>query len=404
LVDPLPVDLRAEEGARGEHAASRRAWDQRFVIDSPKPFIVQYHTAKRPGDDRIASLDAPLGTQTVENRFGIVAPVLAGVGGRAGQSPERSLEQPYQTITAKADAAIITPHLVSLTHHGGDRVEDLAAPFATITGAHRGEKALIAPTLIQTGYGEDKKRNNGEGQPPRALDLEAPLGTVVGGGVKHALVNAFLAKHQSERHDGEVQGSSLHDGMPTIKTRDSNALVTAALSRFNGDRIGQELDEPLGTVMASTAKHALVASNLVKLHGTTRDGQSVDRPMSTVLAGGNHIAEVRAFLTTYYGNAKQGHSLNNPLPTATAHDRFGLVTIEGHEYVIADIGMRMLAPRELYRAQGFPDSYRIDIDFKGKPMTKTAQVRMCGNSVCPPLAAALVAANASPATFMAGAA
>jgi DNA (cytosine-5)-methyltransferase 1 len=85
-----------------------------------------------------------------------------------------------------------------------------------------------------------------------------------------------------------------------------------------------------------------------------------------------------------------------------SHDRFGLVTIEGFEYAIVDIGMRMLAPRELYRAQGFPDSYRIDIEYKGKPMTKTAQVRMCGNSVCPPLAAAIVAANASPASFAPG--
>jgi DNA (cytosine-5)-methyltransferase 1 len=75
------------------------------------------------------------------------------------------------------------------------------------------------------------------------------------------------------------------------------------------------------------------------------------------------------------------------------------VTVDGHEYVIADIGMRMLQPRELYRAQGFPDDYRIDVEFNGKPLTKTAQVRMCGNSVCPPLAAAIVAANVGRATF-----
>jgi DNA (cytosine-5)-methyltransferase 1 len=70
-----------------------------------------------------------------------------------------------------------------------------------------------------------------------------------------------------------------------------------------------------------------------------------------------------------------------------------LVTIHGEEYAIVDIGMRMLTPRELARAQGFPDSYILDPIVNGKPLTKTAQVRMIGNSVCPPLARALIEAN-----------
>jgi DNA (cytosine-5)-methyltransferase 1 len=74
-------------------------------------------------------------------------------------------------------------------------------------------------------------------------------------------------------------------------------------------------------------------------------------------------------------------------------DRLGLVTIHGEDYQIVDIGMRMLTPRELFRAQGFPDSYIIDPIFDGKPLTKTAQVRMCGNSVCPPVAAAIIRAQ-----------
>jgi DNA (cytosine-5)-methyltransferase 1 len=262
---------------------------QRFVIDSPKPFIVSNMMNNVP-----RRVDEPLATITSGNKNYLTTPLLAGVGGRAGQSPERSLEQPYQTITAKADAAIITPHLVSLTHHGGDRVEDVGQPFATITGAHRGEKALIAPTLVQTGYGER------DGQAPRSLDIEAPLGTIVGGGVKHALVNAFLAKHQSERHDGEVQGSSLHDAMPTIKTRDSNGLVAVHVKRDFGQSVGSAATDPLGTITGDGGGHAsLVASNLVKLKGTSRDGQPVDQPMPTVMAGGTHLAEVRAFLADY---------------------------------------------------------------------------------------------------------
>jgi DNA (cytosine-5)-methyltransferase 1 len=107
------------------------------------------------------------------------------------------------------------------------------------------------------------------------------------------------------------------------------------------------------------------------------------------------MAEVRAFLIKYYGNEADGHGLDSPIGTVTVQDRFGLVTvtIEGEEYVIVDIGMRMLTPRELFNAQGFPPDYIIDHDAQGLPITKTAQVAKCGNSVCPPIAEALVRAQ-----------
>lgn len=112
-----------------------------------------------------------------------------------------------------------------------------------------------------------------------------------------------------------------------------------------------------------------------------------------VTADGGHIAEVRAFLTKYYGNDGD-LSMKEPLHTITTKDRFGLVTVHGVDYQIVDIGLRMLTPRELYRAQGFPEHYIIgDNPEQGLTLTKTAQVRMCGNSVCPPLSAALVYAN-----------
>src|SRR4030065_269586 len=116
------------------------------------------------------------------------------------------------------------------------------------------------------------------------------------------------------------------------------------------------------------------------------------QPMPTVRAEGTHVGEVRAFLVKYYGT-DQDPQLREPMHTVTTKDRFGLVTVQGEDYIIADIGMRMLQPRELYRAQGFPDTYRIDIQEKGKPLTKTAQVRMCGNSVNPQLSMALVLAH-----------
>jgi len=147
--------------------------------------------------------------------------------------------------------------------------------------------------------------------------------------------------------------------------------------------------------MSGVEKTGIVASHLVKLKGTSKDGQSLHEPLHTVQAGGLHYGEVRAFLMRYYGEGGQLGDCRDPVHTITTKDRLGLVTvrIDGEPYVIADIGMRMLSPRELFRAQGFGDDYRIDIEIDGKPISKADQVRLCGNSVSPPNAEALVAAN-----------
>ena len=140
--------------------------------------------------------------------------------------------------------------------------------------------------------------------------------------------------------------------------------------------------------------HSLVTSHLVHLKGTCKDGYPVTQPMPTVQAEGTHIGEVRAFLIKYFGT-DQDPCLDEPLHTVTSKDRFGLVMVHGEPYQIVDIGMRMLTPRELFRAQGFPESYVIKPEYKGKPLTKTSQVRMCGNSVAPPVAAAIICAQFS---------
>lgn len=137
-----------------------------------------------------------------------------------------------------------------------------------------------------------------------------------------------------------------------------------------------------------------MTSNLIELRNNC-SARSVEQPLGTVTAGGGHFAEIRAFLIKYYGNEADGHGLAKPLGTVTTRDRFGLVTvmIDGTEYAIVDIGMRMLAPHELFAAQGFPSDYVIAPEINGKPMTKTAQIARCGNAVCPPLPKALVLAN-----------
>ena len=169
--------------------------------------------------------------------------------------------------------------------------------------------------------------------------LDKPLGTAVAGGVKHAVVSAFLAKHYGGH---ESSGAPLYKPTSTITTQD---------------------------------QHHLVSSHLVKLRNN-QFGQDAREPMPTLTAGGGHVGEVRALLQKYHGP-----------------DALGLVTIGDEQYAIVDIGMRMLQPHELKRAQGFPASYIIDPIIEGKPLSKSAQVRMIGNSVCPPVAEALIRAN-----------
>ncbi|MFP2768091.1 DNA cytosine methyltransferase [Oceanisphaera sp. KMM 10153] len=188
--------------------------------------------------------------------------------------------------------------------------------------------------------------------------MDVPMGTVTaGGGGKSQLVAAFLAKHYGGNYTGP--GASLEAPAPTVTTVDHNALVT---------------------------------SHLVKLRGTCQHGQPVTEPMPTVTAGGLHVGEVRAFLLKYYGT-NIGQPVDDPLQTITTKHRFGLVTIQGQDYQIVDIGMRMLEPHELFAAQGFPTDYIIDVDPDGKRVTKEKQIARCGNSVCPPLAEALVRVN-----------
>lgn len=237
---------------------------------------------------------------------------------------------------------------IGQTGGNGGYVNSAQDPITTITS--KAEHLLVSPTLIQTGYGERK------GQQPRVPGLGKPLGTVVNG-QKHALVAAFLAQHNGGYYTGA----------------------------------GRSAAAPISTITQSGAQQQLVTSHIMKMRGTNT-GQPNTEPLQTISAQGTHFAEVRAFLIKFYGT-DQDPRLTDPMHTVTSKDRFGLVTVGGEDYAIADIGMRMLQPRELFRAQGFPDTYRIESDANGKPFTKSAQVRMCGNSVCPPVACALVAAN-----------
>ncbi|HWW11328.1 MAG TPA: DNA cytosine methyltransferase [Brevundimonas sp.] len=314
-------------------------------------------------------------------------PFIVGVGGRMGQTMERGVEQPMNTGTAKEDAALIMPFVSYAQQGGANRAAD--APLHTITASPKDQNCVVAPTLIQTGYGER------EGQAPRSLDIGKPVGTVVSGG-KHAVVAAFLAQHNTG-----ATGHSAEEPVSTLTAKPGpQGVVSAHLMMMrNSQKPWSAGDEPMHTITAGGAYPNLVATHLQTMRGSNRRDQATDAPLRTISAGGNHSAVIAAFLAKYYGAGDPSQSAEDPLHTLTTKPRHGLVTvqIDGDTYAISDIGMRMLTPRERFRAQGFPESYIIDhgIDEAGQrmPLTLDAQGRMCGNSVCPPLAEALVRAN-----------
>ncbi|MBJ6543380.1 DNA cytosine methyltransferase [Enterobacter hormaechei] len=336
---------------------------QRFVLGNPTPFIVKCnHTSTRSGYDcfRGQSLNEPLQTITKKHGFAIAVPHLTKF--RTGATGQEVTE-PVPTITSGTSKrpggnghalgmveAALTPFVgrqfgASVGHRADE-------PSATITAGGGGKSQLVMPTLIQMGYGER------QGQEPRVLQLDNPLGTVTAGGNKFATVSAFLAKH----YGGNYQGA------------------------------GVSMDEPMHSV-TTVDHHAAVTSHLVKLRGTCRDGQRTDQPMPTVTAGGTHVGEVKTLLAVDGYNEQRAQQTLEFLREYCGPDSTGLVTLDGVVYRIVDIGMRMLQPHELYRAQGFPEWYIIDQDFRGVKYAKDKQVARCGNAVPPPFAEALVRAN-----------
>ncbi|MGE6331846.1 DNA cytosine methyltransferase [Stenotrophomonas sp. NPDC077659] len=350
------------------------------------PFLTEHANASRqrtmPADESLPTVCAGV----KGGHFSVVTPILAGVGGRAGQSEPRSGDEPLYTMTTKADTA------------------------------------LVAPTLVQTDYGER------EGQAPRALDLQQPLGTVVAGGVKHAVAAAHLVKFR-----GDSCGTPASEPVPTITSgagaaRPAGAahalgVAAASLVTLRRNMVGADARTPLTTVAAQAEHHAVSSAFMVQAaHGEGKPGgvqrwgtgsKDARTPVGTVTAsgnGGHAMAEaelaqlspeqeagalrVAAFLVKYYGSGI-AVDLHDPVDTITTKDRLALVTvhIQGVPYVIVDIGLRMLKPHELYRAQGFPADYIIDRTANGTPLSTSAAVRMVGNSVSPPPLRALAEAN-----------
>lgn len=259
-----------------------------------------------------------------------------------------SMNEPLRIITSKNGFGIVEPYMVQIGQTGftADRSRDIREPLSTVVS--KNEHCLISPTLIQYHSETSEKETRGQ-------KVTEPVMTVDGSN-RYGLVTSFLHKYYDGGYKGA--GDSLENPLPTVTSHDHNSMCAVSLIQMNN--------------------HC--------------DGRNIKEPIPTITAGDGHFGEVRAFLIKYYGQGT-GQDIKAPLDTVTAQDRFGLVTVDGVDYRIVDIGLRMLEPKELYGCQGFPDDYIIDHDYAGNSYPRTEQVKRCGNAVCPPIPAALVRAN-----------
>lgn len=274
------------------------------------------------------------------------------------------------------------PFIIQCNHGGERRPNDIREPMPTITGKHG--YGIVEPYMVQigqTGFTKD-----------RSKDVREPLTTIVSKN-EHCLISPTLIQYHSETSKDGVRGQTIEDPIMTVDSSNRYGLVASFLQKYYDGGYkgaGDTLENPLPTVTAWD-HNSVVTANLIQMNNHC-DGRDLRDPIPTITAGDGHFGEVRAFLIKYYGQGT-GQDIEEPLDTVTSRDRFGLVTIEGVDYQIVDIGLRMLEPKELYGCQGFPDDYIIDHDYTGKTYPRSEQVRRCGNAVCPPIPAALVRAN-----------
>jgi DNA (cytosine-5)-methyltransferase 1 len=287
------------------------------------------------------------------------------------------------------------PFLLHLTHGDRHAPHSIDTPVPTVTGANRGEQAVAVPYMIHRSNGERR------GQEPRVYDVRAPHPTAVAGGIKTAPVLAFLAKHYSERSTGGWNGGSpLDKPIGATTAQDHHGLVAAHTVKFYGTSTGQPAETPLHAVTGGGWKHGVVAASLLRYNGQSV-GQRPDAPIGTLDANDRYaLAECAAteWSDEIAAKARRVYRflVEEGIDGPWLDHEAQIVRLPGTPLVIWDIGMRMLVPRELFRANGFTDDYVIDLAGpNGKRLTKTELVRLAGNVVCPDVAEALVRAALS---------
>ncbi len=292
--------------------------------------------------------------------------------------PRPLAENTLKRIAKGIDKFVIhaaEPFIVPIANYGsGEVIQPISEPLRTITAWPKGGSfAVASPCLVQLAHGQGKP-----------------------GGVQR----------------WGIGSRDIEEPMNTITASSGMAVATAFMAQMNGgfyEGAGRAADEPLSTITGRGTQQQIVTAHLM-VQRRNQHGADVNEPLHTITAAANHhgivhctlspqveesALRVAAFLMRYHSTGGQWADLQEPMTTITTKDRLALVTvyIKGTPYVIVDICLRMLKPRELYRAQGFPDTYIIDRGHDGRRFTITAQTRMCGNSVSPLPMAALAAAN-----------
>lgn len=324
----------------------------KFTIRSGEPFIVQQKFQNAAQD-----IGKPLTTVTAVGAHELCKPMLAPfTATNTSNSVGAPTGEPVHTVTTAGNQMLVTPYLAECNHAGGGHIADLREPHKTITAKHTG--GIVAPSLIQ--YHTEQTEN------VRASGLGVPINTVDASN-RYGLACANLVEYYTGGRPLDVT-----DPMHTVTSHDREAVVAAHVVKFKGDNLGSNPAEPMQTVTASAGRNRACGGGTFALCKVwlCKTGNS----------GLHRWPEVRALLNRYCGYT-------------LAEDELLLLEIGGAFYYIADIGLRMLSPRELYNAMGFPPDYIIDRDYTGKPYPKNEQVARCGNAVCPPLAAAVARAN-----------
>lgn len=314
----------------------------KFTIRSGKPFIIQ-----QKFDNQAQGISRPLTTVTAVGAHELCNPVMAPFTfSNTGGSVGTDAGEPVHTIRTAGGQILASENMIQYHTEQTEnaRVSGLNAPINTVDASNR--YGLTCANLVEY---------YGNGVP---LDLSEPMHTVTAHD-REALVSAHIQKYF-----GGVVGTDSREPLPTVTTADHNAMCAAHIAEFKGQDIGQSMNAPLRTITASAGEFAECRAVLAKA-GDRRLG---------------HWPEIRSLLNRYCG-----YNL--------ADDDVILMVIRGVAYYIADITMRMLTPRELYNAMGFPPDYVIDRDYLGNAYGKTKQVARCGNAVCPPMAEAMVRAN-----------
>lgn len=319
----------------------------KFTIRSGKPFIVQ-----QKFQNAAQNIEKPLTTVTAVGAHELCKPLLAPVTvTNTSNSVGATVGEPMNTVRTGGGGGqmLVTPFLAECNHSGGGHIASVGDAYKTITARHAG--GIVCPSLIQ--YHTEQAEH------VRASGLGAPINTVDASN-RYGLTCANLVEYYTGGRPLDIT-----DAMHTVTSHDREAVVAAHVVKFKGDNLGHGMSEPMQTVTTSAGEFAECVTTLAKM----RSGDDL-----------GHWPEIRALLNEFCGYT-------------LAEDEVLLLEISGTLYYIADIGLRMLSPRELYNAMGFPPDYIIDRDCEGKEYKKSAQVARCGNAVCPPMATALVRAN-----------